>query len=68
MDGWTYRCAYKYGEFFPILQDFIPYWGRCPKKLTDGPTGGQTNRLFDVECFIGELGTSQLGLKRLFSF
>ena len=24
MDGWM--------EFLPILQDFIPCWGRCPKR------------------------------------
>ena len=27
-DGWTYRRT----EFLPILQDFVPCRGRCPKK------------------------------------
>ena len=27
-DGWTYGWT----EFLPILQEFVPCWGRCPKK------------------------------------
>ena len=30
MDGWT--------EFLPILQDFVPCWGRCPATLWDFTT------------------------------
>ena len=24
--------TYVQTEFLPILQDFVPYWGRCPKR------------------------------------
>ena len=29
--------TYKWTEFLPILQDFVPSWGRCPKR--DQPEG-----------------------------
>ena len=28
----TYGRMYVLTEFFPILQDFVPCWGRCQKK------------------------------------
>ena len=30
MDGWTYERTYERTENLPILQDFVPYRGRCP--------------------------------------
>ena len=30
IDGETDRQAYIRRENLPILQDFVPYWGRCP--------------------------------------
>ena len=35
-DGWTNGWTAKWMEFFPILQDFVPYWGRCPKSQLKG--------------------------------
>ena len=31
-DRWTDGHTDRYIEFLPILQDFIPCWGRCPKR------------------------------------
>ena len=39
MDGRTDIQKYGRTENIPILQDFVPYWGRCPKaklELLDG--------------------------------
>ena len=30
--GQTDRQTYGWTENLPIIQDFVPYWGRCPKK------------------------------------
>ena len=30
-DGRKYVCMCVRMENLPILQDFVPYWGRCPK-------------------------------------
>ena len=29
-NGWTYLKTKVQTEFFPILQDLVPYWGHCP--------------------------------------
>ena len=32
-DGWTDGRTDGWTENLPILQDFVPYWGRCPKSM-----------------------------------
>ena len=32
MDGWTDGMTDERTENLPILQDFVPYRGRCPKR------------------------------------
>ena len=35
MDGQTYGQTDGWKEFLPILQNFVPCWGRCPATPKD---------------------------------
>ena len=35
MDGWMDGRTDGRTEFLPILQDFVPCWGRCPATFCD---------------------------------
>ena len=38
LDGWTEGETDKRREFFPLLRDFVPSQGRCPKREEKGPS------------------------------
>ena len=42
--GWTDGRTDRRTENLPILQDFVPYWGRCPKTDSSGKTDRHTNK------------------------
>ena len=40
-NGWKAKLTYGHTEVLPILQDFVPCQGRCPKSNLTGPKRSQ---------------------------